>query len=76
MLDRSPDAEFHADTLRSSLTADEVILLVGKALESDNNRLACVVSRFGLANRVATKVGPPEDVRWLVAVMNRYGGHS
>lgn len=73
LLNRSPQVELHADLLRTSLTADEIVLLVAKALELPTKSLAFAVSEYEIAKRVQTKVGPRPQVLWIVDVMTAYG---
>ena len=72
MLERSPDPEFHADILRASLTADEVVMLLAKALDESTTRLARQIRQHGMADRVSGKVGPSDRVRWIVQVVGAY----
>ena len=73
LLERSPQPSDHAEILRGALSAPEVVLLIAKALESPTTRLAQLVTRFKLAHRVSYKIGPRDQVSWLVELADIYG---
>jgi len=73
LLDRSPDPARHAELLRGALSAPEVVLLLAKALETRTTQLAAAIARFRLAHRVSQKIGPRNQVEWLVELTEIYG---